>query len=258
MPRRRARGERHVVAQGLVARGRVAEGPGHGLDAAAVDDGVEVAGRALEFAPCWPRGAGREEVGAGVVGRHVDRRRVAGLEYAQRSGRVCELDPAEDRAHGPVARHNGRRPRVVPHAFDQRRDPARLRNSVRLSSPPCPLFGSLWSSSTSPRGVSRIIPATASAVTVKPIAARTHSSRSSRLRCRDPERAVPRSGGAMRVRYGHGEPPGESLQTRRLRLPGASGSPSRRPPRIPPSAQAGSHGRAPRVRSAAATAPRRR
>src|SRR5215212_1057086 len=65
--------EREVVAQRLVARGRVGEAPGARADAALADDGVEVARRALELAPGGARAARAEEVAADVAGRQVER-----------------------------------------------------------------------------------------------------------------------------------------------------------------------------------------
>ena len=61
--------------------------------------------------------AGVQRAGGDVGGRDVDRRRVRGLEHAQRGRRVGDHRAVELDPHAALARHQRRGPRVVPDAL---------------------------------------------------------------------------------------------------------------------------------------------
>ena len=77
---------------------------------------VEVARAALELAPGRRRAARRQPSGAHIGRRDVDHRRVAGLEHAQSAPGVRHDLTTERHARAAIARHDGRRSRVVPDA----------------------------------------------------------------------------------------------------------------------------------------------
>jgi hypothetical protein len=101
--------EGDVIAQYLVARRRLGIGPRHRADPVAADDRVEAARRALELAQDRACPAVAEQIRANVLGREVERRRVAHLEHGQRAGRIGEGLAAELDPDAGSARHNRRR-----------------------------------------------------------------------------------------------------------------------------------------------------
>jgi hypothetical protein len=109
--------ERDVIAQRLIGRRRVAIGPRDCMNAAAVDDRVEVARGAFEFTPGRLRATVGQQVAAHVVGRHVHGRRVTGLEHAECTSRVGQRLTGQFQADAPSAYRHSRRAGIIPDTF---------------------------------------------------------------------------------------------------------------------------------------------